>query len=248
MKTLKTEHITLNIEGWGKHDVDTIMGYLNQTVTVFKETIQPRYFNKKPVLIENYTDKAFSEEHPKMYKVTPENIIYLNINEASEPEIQFIKQFSHEYTHHLLDCDFYNTYDQFGWFEEMLCEVAELFVLKAISDNVNPSDAQPLKLFIEECMTNKTFKLDQPLYQWIKEKEDFLSLDRYFREHNQTIAVQLAPLFFESPQLWNAMMLINKIQVTETMTFETFFEAWEAIIEQPDRAFLEFKAMLLGTA
>ena len=31
-------------------------------------------------------------------------------------------------------------------------------------------------------------------------------------------------------------------------TFETFFEAWEALIDQPDQAFLEFKAMLLGTA
>ena len=70
MRTIKGDHVVLNISGWGDRDVDDILVCLSQTVGVFKMVINPKLFNKKVVLVENYTDTAFTEEHPKMYKVT----------------------------------------------------------------------------------------------------------------------------------------------------------------------------------
>ena len=79
MRTIKGDHVVLNISGWGDRDVDDILVCLSQTVGVFKTVISSNYLIKKWCSWK-IIQTAFSEEHPKMYKVTPENRIYLNIN------------------------------------------------------------------------------------------------------------------------------------------------------------------------
>ena len=247
MKTIKSEHIILNISGWGNREVDDILACLSLTANVFKSAIAPKQFNKKPVLVENYTDSAFLEEHPKMYKVTPENRIYLNINNETDVFASYVTQFAHEYCHHLLDCDFYNTYDQFGWFEEVLCEVAGLYALNAVSRQSDADTAQDLQKHLQTIMSDANLQIEVPLNDWITQKQDLLSLDRYFRSHNKTIAVQLTPLFIENPELWNVMVIIKEIDVVEDMTFPEFISAWEALI--PDTltgTFLPLKLLMLG--
>ena len=198
------------------------------------------------MLVENYTDTAFSGEHPKMYKVTPENRIYLNINADNDAYANYVLQFAHEYGHHLLDCDFYNTHDQFGWFEEVLCEVAGLYALHAVSKECDAELANDLNAVLRDIFNDKTYHIDRPLAEWIDQKQDLLSLDRYFRTHNKTIAIKLAPLFFENPKLWDVMLLIKQIPIAEEMAFEVFINAWEALIPPSDsNIFQDFKAMIL---
>ena len=247
MRTIKGNHVILNISGWGDRDVDDILVCLSQTVGVFKTVISPKLFNKKVVLVENYTDTAFSGEHPKMYKVTPENRIYLNINTDNDAYANYVLQFAHEYGHHLLDCDFYNTHDQFGWFEEVLCEVAGLYALNAVSKECDAELANDLQTVLEDILNDKTFHIDMPLAEWIAQKKDLLSLDRYFRTHNKTIAVKLAPLFFENPKLWDVMLLIKKIPVAEEMAFDVFINVWENLMTPSAKSsFQDFRAMLIA--
>ena len=47
MRTIKGNHVVLNISGWGDRDVDDILVCLSQTVGVFKTVISPKLFNKK---------------------------------------------------------------------------------------------------------------------------------------------------------------------------------------------------------
>lgn len=247
MRTIKGDYVILNISGWGDRDVDDILVCLSQTVGVFKTVISPKLFNKKVVLVENYTDTAFSGEHPKMYKVTPENRIYLNINADNDAYANYVLQFAHEYGHHLLDCDFYNTHDQFGWFEEVLCEVAGLYALHAVSKECDAELANDLQAVLQDILNDKTFYIDMPLAKWIAQKQDLLSLDRYFRTHNKTIAVKLAPLFFENPKLWDVMLLIKQIPVAEEMTFNVFIDAWEQLISPEFKSiFKSLKGLLLN--
>ena len=215
MRTIKGDHVILNISGWGDRDVDDILVCLSQTAGVFKTVISPKLFNKKVVLVENYTDTAFFGEHPKMYKVTPENRIYLNINTHNDAYGNYVPQFAHEYGHHLLDCDFYNRHDQFGWFEEVLCKVAGLYALNAVSKECYVELANDFTSRASEILNDKTYHIEMPLAEWIAKKQDLLSLDWYFRTHNKTIAVKLAPLFFENPKLWDVMLLIKQIPVAE---------------------------------
>ena len=247
MRTIKGDHVVLNISGWGDRDVDDILVCLSQTAGVFKMVINPKLFNKKVVLVENYTDTAFTGEHPKMYKVTPENRIYLNITADNDVYANYVLQFAHEYGHHLLDCDFYNTHDQFGWFEEVLCEVAGLYALHAVSKECDTELAKDLQAVLEDILNDKTFYIDMPLAEWIAQKQDLLSLDRYFRTHNKTIAVKLAPLFFENPKLWDVMLLIKQIPVAEEMSFNVFIDAWEQLISPEFKSiFKSFKGLLLN--
>ena len=246
MRTIKGDHVILNISGWGDRDLDDILVCLSQTVSVFKTVITPKLFNKKAVLVENYSDTAFSQEHPKMYKVTPENRIYLNINADNDVYANYVLQFAHEYGHHLLDCDFYDTHDQFGWFEEVLCEVAGLYALHAVSKECDAELANDLNDVLRDILNDKTYHIDRPLAEWIDQKQDLLSLDRYFRTHNKTIAIKLAPLFFENPKLWDVVLLIKQIPIAEEMAFEFFINAWEALIPPSDsNIFQDFKAMIL---
>ena len=247
MRTIKGDHVILNISGWRDRDADDILVCLSQTAGVFKSVISPKVFNKKAVLVENYTDTAFSGEHPKMYKVTPENRIYLNINADNDAYANYVLQFAHEYGHHLLDCDFYNTHDQFGWFEEVLCEVAGLYALHAVSKECDAELANDLQIVLKDILNDKTFYIDMPLAEWIAQKQDLLSIDRYFRTHNKTIAVKLAPLFFENPKLWDVMLLIKQIPVAEEMTFNVFIDAWEQLISSEFKSiFKSLKGLLLN--
>lgn len=247
MRTIKGNHVILNISGWIDRDADDILVCLSQTVNVFKAEISPRLFNNKTVLVENYTDTAFFQEHPKMYKVTPENRIYLNINSDNDAYANYVLQFAHEYGHHLLDCDFYNTHDQFGWFEEVLCEVAGLYALHAVSKECDSKLANELQDVLQDILNDKTYHIDMLLAEWIAEKQELLILDRYFRTHNKTIAIKLAPLFFKNPKLWDTMLLIKQIPVAEEMTFDVFIDVWENLMPSSAKSnFQEFKAMILA--
>jgi hypothetical protein len=246
MRTIKGDHVILNISGWRDRDADDILVCLSQTVNVFKAEITPKLFNKKAVLVENYTDTAFSQEHPKMYKVTPENRIYLNINADNDAYANYVLQFAHEYGHHLLDCDFYNTHDQFGWFEEVLCEVAGLYALHAVSKECDSKLANELQAVLQDILNDKTYHIDMLLAEWIAEKQELLSLDRYFRTHNKTIAIKLAPLFFENSKLWDTMLLIKQIPVAEEMSFDVFIDVWENLMSSSAKSnFQDFKAKIL---
>jgi len=188
-----------------------------------------------------------------MYKRSPENLIYLNTKDKRWSQYSY--QFAHEYCHHLIESDFINSFDQFGWFEESLCELASIHSIKNMAhvwQTKPPYDnwreySESLDEYAEEVLNRKSNNIDIPLSTWIVENLENLSKDRYQREKNCLVATNLFDLFQKTPTLWNTVTCINKIEINEQMNFQEFLDAWENLITDDGKeSWLELKNRLLN--
>lgn len=91
---------------------------------------------------------------------------------------KYAYQFAHEYCHHQIFSNFINSYDQFGWFEESLCELASIHSLKYMAEEWrnNPpysnwrSYSSSLDEYADEIINRESNKIDEPLFEWIENK------------------------------------------------------------------------------
>ena len=241
MKKLESDIIILKNGEWDNVPLIKVMLVLNTCVDFFKAHISSENFNTKKVYVQNHRDIDDPFVHSKLFKLTPENWIYISVE--GENWIDYLHQFAHEYCHHLIESPFENENDKFGWIEEVFCELARLHVIKYTLDtwkniNVYPefTDQIPvLEGYLNQKILNQNTKLEQPLNQWIKEHLEDLFLERYFRDKNELVAANIADLFFNNPSLWNLVPLIKNIEVLDDMKLEDFFKEWEKLIADEDK-------------
>jgi hypothetical protein len=248
MMQIESNKIILKEEGWNNIPSEKILYVLTSVVFFFEHHIKQENFNQKLVLVQNNTDESDPYIHSKMFKATPENWIYIKVK--GENWIEYLHQFSHEYCHHLIESSFENTNDKFGWIEEVFCELARLHVIQNISENWSKSfpfnnknkHIQSLNTYLEKSLNASSFKIISPLNEWITKNIDSLISERYHREKNKLIAVNLFRLFLEHPSLWNTIPFIKHIEISEEMDLKGFFYAWDKLLSEKDRpAFILLK-------
>ena len=236
MKKLESDIIILKNGEWDNVPLAKVMLVLNTCVDFFKAHISSENFNTKKVYVQNHRDIDDPFVHSKLFKLTPENWIYICVE--GEKWIDYLHQFAHEYCHHLIESPFENENDKFGWVEEVFCEMARLHVIKHTLEtwkniNVFPeftSEIPLLEDYLIKKLSKERAKIDTPLNQWINEHLEDLFLERYFRDKNEFVAINIASLFFENPTLWNCIPLIKNIEVTDSMELKDFFNEWETLI------------------
>ena len=60
-------------------------------------------------------------------------------------------------------------------------EVAGLYALNAVSKECDAELANDLQAVLQEILNDKTYHIDMPLAEWIAQKQDLLSLNRYLK-------------------------------------------------------------------
>ena len=241
MKKLESDIIILKNGEWDNVPLAKVMLVLNTCVDFFKAHISSENFNTKKVYVQNHRDIDDPFVHSKLFKLTPENWIYISVE--GENWIDYLHQFAHEYCHHLIESPFENENDKFGWIEEVFCEVARLHVIKHTLDTWKNINAYPeftrdtplLEDYLTRKLSKERAKINTPLNQWINKHLEDLFLERYFRDKNELVAVNIASLFFENPTLWNCIPLIKTIEVTDSMELKDFFNEWEKLIADDDK-------------
>lgn len=238
MNASKTNRIILRNDNWGDAVSENILAVLTSTIELFEENIQPENFNSKLVVVQNSNDHKPPIDHPIMYKGNPENFIFLSVQDRFWANYSY--QFSHEYCHHLIESDFINSNDSFGWFEESLCELASIHSIKNMAQTWKKIPPYPnwggysktLDEYADEIINRETNKIEIPLSNWVEANIIQLSKDRYDREKNCLIATNIANIFFNDPSFWNSISYINKIKISEDMVFSGFIEEWGNLLPE----------------
>jgi hypothetical protein len=160
---------------------------------------------------------------------------------------QYSYQFAHEFCHIL--CGFRVGENENRWFEETLCELASLYVMRGMA---------------------KTWKHDPPYAHWanyrdhlrdyadrvIREREQVQEIYRtglpaFYRTHaaelrktatnrnlNGAMAVVMLQLFEREPEHWEAVRWLNHTAAPAGETFEQYLTRWQAAAPEKHRSFI----------
>ncbi|OEE51944.1 hypothetical protein [Vibrio splendidus] len=151
---------------------------------------------------------------------------------------QHAYQFAHEYCH--IRTNYSNGSRKVKWFEETICELASLFVLRRMSEmwQENPpyenwrDYSQNLYKYAENRIVDESHRLPEGIdfQSWFVARLDDLENNQYMRDINTTIAIMLLPLFEENPQLWRAISYLNTWVCADTDDIYKFFDKWLAAL------------------
>ena len=165
---------------------------------------------------------------------------------------QWVYQFAHEFGH--IRSSFDSVSHQNKWFEETICEVASLYVLRRLAV-VWAEDGRPdawkkfapaLRKYVEARVAKAQLAEDVNFPEWYAAHARELHRNGYDREKNTIIAVRLLPLFEKTPEHWEAIGLLAKAKKGHAETLPEFLKAWQAQCPEKHRAFVAAVAQSFG--
>lgn len=148
---------------------------------------------------------------------------------------QYVYQFSHELCHILTHFDTYKEH-RHKWFEESLCELASLHVLRSLArawKEDPPSGvfeasefARHHRSYAEEIEKKTPIPPQSDLPAWLHRNIDLLEDDPTRRELNRVVAVSLSGNFSQNPALWHDCRWLNRWDVRKDGTFSEYLNSW----------------------
>lgn len=228
----------LQTDGWGQAQIQDITKLLDSVILEFYANLDTGQTTEKQVYVINNKNKVPPTDYPEIIKLDKFNLIYLSSYDRLWSKYSY--QFAHELCHHVIDSDFYTTNDKFGWFEETLCELASIFCLDKMSQTWLTNPPYPnwkdystaLTDCVREIIEKPENKISKSFKNWLSENLDALFKDRYKREENRIIALQLFPLFKNRPEFWTTIQYLKFIKVIDEMTFDNFIDAWTELVPE----------------
>ena len=191
-----------------------------------------RYFPERkldPILVEPQGGPI------TLYRRGPNGEYLVRLHTGKRLWAQHAFQFAHEFGHILANHDEYDHRNK--WFEESICEMASLFVLRRMAETwktrppyPNWMDYSPALLeYAADRIRTAHLPPGKTLAKWYRENEAALYRNAYSRERNTVVAVALLPLFEERPQHWEAITWLNDGKLRKARTFADFLTAWMAV-------------------
>lgn len=152
---------------------------------------------------------------------------------------QMAFQFGHELCHVL--CRYDNDIHGNDWFEETLCEVASLYVLRRMGERWKTdapyknwrSYAPALTKYAQQRIEAAPLPEGKTLAAWYDEHKDVLHRVSTKRDLNRIAAGQLLELFEKSPGSWEAVRWLNDGKPGRVQTLGEFLGEWQH--HAPDR-------------
>lgn len=148
---------------------------------------------------------------------------------------QYVYQFSHELCHVLTHFDSYKKHKH-KWFEESLCELASLHVLRSLAKvwkDDPPSGvygasefARHHHSYAERVESKTTIPHQSHLSAWLNRNIDLLEKNSTCRELNRIVAVSLLSSFRENPALWRDCGWLNCWDIRKDSTFSEYLDSW----------------------
>jgi hypothetical protein len=166
-------------------------------------------------------------------------------------------EFAHELSHILTNYQHHvnlKMASHHQWFEETLCEVASLYVLKRLAitwQTVPPyadwrSYAPEFQVFVERFLNepHRQMPHNQALRTWFAERSGALRTSPYLREHNEVVANVLLPLFEENPRIWGAIAYLNLVKAGAD--FREYLQSWYDNAPEEHRDLIRYLMGLFG--
>ena len=146
---------------------------------------------------------------------------------------QYAFQFAHELGH--IICGYKKGDRSNLWFEETICEVASLFVLRRMTKEWKKKPPYPnWKSYGPEFAKYAQMRMDKnpwpnelSLSQWYQDNEIKLVNEPTDRNRNVKLANKLLPYFEEDPKVWSAFIYLNIRKTQKTIKFSEFLQNWK---------------------
>lgn len=187
-----------------------------------------------------------------LFKRGPNGEIRVKLASEGTLWAQYSFQFAHELGH--IVCRYDPDEHSNKWFEESVCEMASLFVLRrmAVSWEKNPPFShwadyrKSLKSYADDRLKKSALPPDQSLAAWYAERAEAFRKNATQRENNLVIAAALLPYFEEKPERWRAFWFLNVEKMTPAHGVEEYFAAWRKNCPEELRAVVTETAQRLG--
>lgn len=157
---------------------------------------------------------------------------------------QYVYQFSHELCHILTHFDTSKKH-RHKWFEESLCELASLHVLRSLATvwkEDPPSEVYEASAFAkhhlsyaEEVERKTPIPPQSDLPAWLHRNIDLLEDDPTRRELNRVVAVSLSADFRQTAALWRDCRWLNRWDVRKDGTFSEYLNSWTDCLREHGR-------------
>ena len=221
---------------WGKaqqRDVDVVLRAAGRELLAYfpNETVEPIRVQAKggPIVL---------------YRRDPEGRAVVKLNTGDTYWAQYIYQFSHELCHIL--CRFDDDPTGNKWFEESLCELASLFVLRQAGESWKEHPPYPnwksyaphLSTYAQQRIDKSSLHKGQTLAAWYRDNAAALRANATDREKNNVVAAALLPLFEADPQHWAAVRHLNDGRPTSPQTFQQYLQDWHDHTPREHRTFI----------
>ena len=157
---------------------------------------------------------------------------YVRLNTGKTFWAQYAFQFAHEFCHIL--CRHERTEKANKWFEESICELASLFVLRRMAETWESSPPYPhwrsfaphLRSYADERIKKSQLPGGTTLAAWYRQNEAALRKASCDRARNNIVATALLPLFEAEPQHWAAIEFLNAGARKQPRTFQQYLADW----------------------
>lgn len=156
---------------------------------------------------------------------------------------QFIYQFAHEYCHRLIGGPMDGELETTFWFEESVCEMSSMFLLKRMTERWSSMNTSilggressdvvkalftlnrytPINIPYLQNLLQKNPPIDVPLHEWLNTNMSTLSEQEYHRDLYNQISCVLFGLFSSFPALWRILPFLYRPTAAEYSDFQTF--------------------------
>jgi hypothetical protein len=187
-----------------------------------------------------------------LYRHGPNGEYLVRLNTGDRLWAQHAFQFAHEFAHILANYDQHERCNK--WFEESLCELASLFVLRRMAETwklrppyANWRDYAPaLAAYADDRLRSARLPAGQTLDQWYRENEPRLRQEPCLREKNTVVAAALLPQFEKQPQSWEAITWLNDGTAHGARTFARYLGDWHARVPEKHRPLVRQLAREFG--
>ena len=202
----------------------------------------------KPILVEPQGGPI------TLFRHDPNGEYRVRLNTGNRLWAQHAYQFAHEFCHILANYDEYERRNK--WFEESVCEMASLFVLRRMSETwkVRPPypnwrDYAPrLSEYADQRIRTARLPPGETLAQWYRENERLLQQDSCLRDKNTVVAAALLSRFERQPESWEAITWLNDGTSHGARTFAKYLGDWHARVPEKHRAIVRQIAGEFGVA
>ena len=223
--------LTIVNGNWGGTSLSAVRSVLDSAASVLCDAFEKRADAPIRVAWWSQPPRVFHDYRPYEIRISARDTYWC----------QYAYQFSHELCHVLVNYD--RTRDhRHKWFEESLCELAALFVLRrlpAVWKDRPPPEIVDAVAFAPHFGTyaKDVAKVDfasdrADLPAWLPKHLDLLEADRYNRKRNRIVAVAFLDRFLDDPSLWRDCGWLNCWNASADRSFADHLDSWTARLHE----------------
>ncbi|NWK56422.1 hypothetical protein HW115_12430 [Verrucomicrobiaceae bacterium N1E253] len=189
-----------------------------------------------------------------LYKRNSKDEIVVRLDTSGSYWSQYSYQWAHEFCHIL--CGFRPDGRENKWFEETLCELASLYVMRSMAKTWESKPPYPnwknyrhsLQTYADNVIAKREKITPFQLDNFYRKHATSLRKDSTQRHLNGAMAAALLPLFEEKPEHWEAIRWLNTKPATKGMSFARYLKKWHDSVPHKHKSFVKKISKLYGVS